>query len=192
MPFWLHEPRVVIGFKGLATTHKLLLFGAIIGFGSAGWYRLLYHPLCVHNRLQERQLVDMQRQKTAFEKTVASLNCQLPLHNNLMHQYAQITSSSLPFQKTIRQILTTVNACGLTCRHLRPIHQKQELFYRTCDLKLSVRGQFDKILAFMERLNELSSFVRVHRMNMQRSKQDMLTLETMIHIVKVINEQTRK
>jgi len=185
MPFWLHEPTIVMFFKGISLRYKLLGCLAICASLASLWILLGLIPSQHLINLKETDLSKLATQQDLFT-TIAQTSLTVEKeHAELVTQFEQLTANTYDIQAIIRSILDVMQDHKLSCRSIKPKSSKTKTCYQSHQFVLSGKGTFRHIVTFLQELHENSFPIKFSTIKFEKAKGKSVHFQVSMRIITV-------
>lgn len=191
MPFWLHEPKVMLAVKGLSLGRKIGAITCVASIFFCGCLFLCYMPLQKSIVEKTKSLNVLATQKGLFEKATDCYDTLLAQHSMLDSQFKKSTTKSRSAQKTINAILKVMRKHDISCRGIQPLSVKKKDFYEKHYVLVNGRGSFKKVLAFLHDIKQESSPIKYKSVQLTRHRKNVLAFTMQMRIVRVFAQGSK-
>lgn len=155
MPFWLHESRATLLFKGMPQGYKLsfTLFLSLLPL--LIWLVIWYIPTQRALATLDHEMVVQEHSIKELQKIVPNYKQALVQHDELQRKLNAQVYATASLQEVVDALLACMHQSSVVCRGVQQHESLVKEFFTQHRLVIECKGTFGNLLAFVEYSQQL-------------------------------------
>ncbi|MFA5306311.1 MAG: hypothetical protein WC365_02580 [Candidatus Babeliales bacterium] len=182
MPFWLHESRATLLFKGMPQGYKLS-FTFIFSFLPLFiWLGLWYIPKRHKLYALESKKVAQEDQIKTLQKNVVRYDAALLKYDELHRKLSEQGYALVSLQEVVDAVLACMYQTAVTCRDIQQSDHAVKEFFTEYRFIAEGKGAFGNILAFIENLQRFPVPLVCESITLEEAKNQLVWCRLLLRV----------
>ncbi len=182
MPFWLHESRATLLFKGMPQGYKLS-FTLLLSFLPLFiWFVIWYIPTQHTMSKLEREQAAQEQQVKALQKNALRYDQALLKRDELLTTLNVHAFTTASLQDVVDAILGCMHQAAIVCRGIQQNDHAVKEFFTEYRFVVEGKGGFGNILAFIENIQQLPICLVCESIILEESKEQIVRCRLVVRV----------
>ncbi len=182
MPFWLHEPLLMLTIKGTPIRTRLITSMAIMVTFTLLWIIFFFIPQQKQLTCQKNEYELLSKQRVAFVSVVEHSDAITKQHQELVAIFDSLQQSSGSIQKTMSVLLQLMQCHEISCRGIEERGSKATAFYEKHYISMTGRGSFKQIIDFLHDVEVMRCPIKFKTLTMNKGKK-LLKFQSLVRVI---------
>lgn len=177
-PTLLTDNKLLIWLANIPEKHRWIGLASLLGGAIVLWAAFFYIPLLWRIESDRSEVEQGEKLQESLEKQ-AKKSLLLKKENEEMKDFLQ--NSVVPQSYQIADSLVTLaNKSGIVCSSIAPISGEQDA---TSCYKVGMKGQFTKVLQFLDQLQRLPAVSGIRNFSCDRTKNSLVEATLLLEVM---------